>query len=202
VGPNCLDFRAPDVLSTSGARSHGLASLFLQAFKPIESVERKAHMPAELMVGDAAPNFSLRRDGSGQVTLADFKGRTLVLYFYPKADTPGCTREAQAFSALQKEFNEAGAAILGVSGDPVQALDKFRQKYELAIPLASDENHAMLEHYGVWGEKSLYGRKYMGTERATFLIAADGRIARIWRKVKVEGHVEEVLAAARALPRG
>ncbi len=133
------------------------------------------------------------------VSLADFKGRKLVLYFYPRADTPGCTREAQAFSSLAKEFAAAGAAILGVSGDPVKAQDAFKAKYDLTIPLASDETHRMLEAYGVWGEKSMYGKTFMGVSRATFLIDADGRIARSWPKVKVEGHADEVLQAAKSL---
>jgi peroxiredoxin Q/BCP len=158
-------------------------------------------MGKELAVGDRAPEFSLPGDNGTQAALADFRGQAMVLYFYPKADTPGCTREAQAFSALQKDFRKAGAAVLGVSADPVKALDKFKRKYDLGLPLASDPTHAMLERYGVWGEKTLYGRKYMGIERATFLIGRDGRITNIWRKVKVDGHAEEVLEAARALTR-
>jgi peroxiredoxin Q/BCP len=156
-------------------------------------------MGKELAVGDPAPDFSLSGDSGAQVALADFRGQALALYFYPKADTPGCTREAQAFSALQKDFHKAGAAVVGVSADPVEALDKFKRKYDLGLPLGSDPSHAMLERYGVWGEKTLYGRKYMGIERATFLIGPDGRIANIWRKVKVDGHAEAVLASARAL---
>jgi peroxiredoxin Q/BCP len=156
-------------------------------------------MNAELAAGAVAPAFSLPRDGGGTVSLADFKGRKLALYFYPKADTPGCTREAQAFSALEADFQRAGAAVLGVSADAVETQDKFKKKYKLRLPLASDEPHEMLNAYGVWGEKSMYGRTFMGIERATFLIDAEGRIARVWRKVKVDGHAEEVLAAAKAL---
>ncbi|MBX6426297.1 MAG: peroxiredoxin [Variibacter sp.] len=156
-------------------------------------------MRPELAVGDPAPPFALPRDGGGTVTLGDFAGRTLVLYFYPKADTPGCTREAQAFSALREEFEKAGASVLGVSADPVRAQDRFKKTHGLSIVLASDETRAMLAAYGVWVEKSMYGRKYMGIERATFLIGPDGRIARIWRNVKVNGHAEAVLKAARAL---
>jgi peroxiredoxin Q/BCP len=159
-------------------------------------------MPSELAAGAPAPPFSLLRDGGGNVSLKEFQGRNLVLYFYPKADTPGCTREAQAFSALVSAFEDAGTAVLGVSADPVRALDAFKRKCSLGIPLASDESRAMLEKYGVWVEKSMYGRKYMGIERATFLIGPDGRIARVWRKVKVEGHAEEVLTAAGALSAG
>jgi thioredoxin-dependent peroxiredoxin len=156
-------------------------------------------MPANLALGSKAPAFSLPRDGGGRLSLADFKGQNLVLYFYPRADTPGCTVESKAFSALSKAFAKAGTAVLGVSADPVKAQDSFKAKHGLAIPLASDETHRMLDAYGVWGEKSMYGRKFMGITRATFLIDRDGRIARIWPKVKVEGHAEEVLAAAKEL---
>jgi len=150
-------------------------------------------------IGAKAPAFTLPRDGGGRLSLADFKGRKLVLYFYPKADTPGCTRESIAFSGLKKAFARADTDIVGVSADPVKAQDKFRDKHKLAIPLASDESHKMLTDYGVWGEKSMYGRTFMGITRATFLIGADGRIAQVWPKVKVDGHAEEVLAAAKAL---
>ena len=156
-------------------------------------------MPTELAPGAKAPAFSLPRDGGGTVSLADFKGQNLVLYFYPRADTPGCTVESKAFSSLSKAFAKAGTAVLGVSADPVKAQDAFKAKHRLAVPLASDEAHRMLEAYGVWGEKSMYGRKFMGIIRTTVLIDATGRIARIWPKVKVEGHAEEVLAAAKAL---
>lgn len=156
-------------------------------------------MAKALDAGAKAPDFTLVRDGGGKVSLKDFKGRKLVLYFYPKADTPGCTREAIAFNALKGAFAKADTAILGVSADPVKAQDAFKKKHDLAIALASDETHKMLTDYGVWGEKSMYGRTFMGVIRATFLIGADGRIARAWPKVKVDGHAEDVLAAARAL---
>ena len=156
-------------------------------------------MPADLAPGAKAPAFSLPRDGGGTVSLADFKGQNLVLYFYPRADTPGCTVESKAFSALARAFAKAGTAVLGVSADPVRAQDKFKAKHGLAIPLASDESHKMLDAYGVWGEKSMYGKTYMGIRRATLLIRRDGVIAQIWPKVKIESHAEEVLAAARAL---
>jgi peroxiredoxin Q/BCP len=156
-------------------------------------------MTAELIAGAKAPNFRLARDGGGTVSLADFKGQPLVLYFYPKADTPGCTIEAKDFSRLQPAFAKAGIAVVGVSADPVKKQDAFKSKHDLTTPLASDETHQMLEAYGVWGEKSMYGRKFMGISRTTVLIGGDGRIARIWPKVKVEGHAEEVLAAAKAL---
>nr|WP_210208138.1 thioredoxin-dependent thiol peroxidase [Rhodoplanes roseus] len=157
------------------------------------------HMPLKLREGDPAPEFRLPRDGGGEISLADFKGRKLVLYFYPKADTPGCTREAQAFSAAKAAFAKAGADVLGVSADSVKKQDGFVKKHALTIPLASDETHGMLEAYGVWGEKSMYGKTFMGITRATFLIGPDGRIARIWPSVKVDGHADEVLAAAKAI---
>jgi peroxiredoxin Q/BCP len=144
-----------------------------------------------------APAFTLPVDGGSSVSLKDFMGRNLVLYFYPKADTPGCTKEAIAFSRLRAAFAKAGTDILGVSADPVAAQDKFKAKHKLKIALASDETKKMLAAYGVWGEKSLYGRKFMGVIRTTFLIDGKGRIARIWPKVSVEGHAEEVLAAAK-----
>ncbi|MGA2565781.1 MAG: peroxiredoxin [Pseudolabrys sp.] len=156
-------------------------------------------MGRELVAGSKAPAFSLPRDGGTTVSLKDFKGRNLVLYFYPKAATPGCTKEASAFSGLRAAFAKAGTEILGVSADPVQAQDKFKSKHKLKIALASDEAKKMLEAYGAWGEKSMYGRKFMGVIRKTFLIDSEGRIARIWPKVSVPGHAEEVLEAAKAL---
>jgi peroxiredoxin Q/BCP len=154
---------------------------------------------ATLAEGSKAPAFTLKRDGGTDVSLADFKGRPLVLYFYPKADTEGCTREAKDFSTHAKAFAKAGVGVLGVSADPVKKLDAFRDKYDLTVALASDESLKMLEAYGVWAEKSMYGRKFMGVVRTTFLIGPDGRIKQIWPKVKVEGHAQEVLAAAKAL---
>ena len=156
-------------------------------------------MANELAEGSKAPAFKLPRDGGGILSLADFKGRNLVIYFYPKADTPGCTRESIDFSKLRAEFNKAGTDILGVSADPVAAQDKFKQKHDLGIALLSDESRKMIEAYGVWGKKSMYGKIFMGIVRTTFLLGPDGRIAHIWRKVKVEGHAAEVLAAAKAL---
>jgi peroxiredoxin Q/BCP len=154
-------------------------------------------MSVELKEGDPAPSFALPADGGGQVTLDAFRGRKVVLYFYPKADTSGCTREAQDFSALRHEFEAAGAAVVGVSADPSAAHDKFKKKYDLDLTLASDESRKTVEDYGVWVEKSMYGRKYMGIERATFLVDESGRLAKIWRNVKVPGHAEAVLAAVR-----
>ncbi len=149
--------------------------------------------------GDVAPAFTLMRDGGGMVSLADFKGQKLVLYAYPKDDTPGCTQEAIAFNGLRAAFAAAGTAILGISPDPVKSHDKFKAKHKLDFALAADEAQQALQDYGIWVEKSMYGRTYMGVERTTFLIDADGKIARIWPKVKVAGHAEEVLAAAQGL---
>jgi thioredoxin-dependent peroxiredoxin len=156
-------------------------------------------MNAKIAVGGKAPNFRLPHDGSGEVSLADFKGRKLVIYFYPKADTPGCTVEAKDFSRLASAFSRAGASVLGVSADPVPKQDKFKAKHDLTVMLGSDETHEMLNAFGVWAKKSLYGRSYMGILRNTYLIGQDGRIARIWEKVKVAGHAEDVLAAVKEL---
>lgn len=156
-------------------------------------------MAGKLDTGMKAPAFTLPRDGGGEVSLADFAGKKLVLYFYPKADTSGCTKEAIDFSRLKAAFAKAGTEILGVSADPVMAQDKFKAKHKLSIALASDEKRRMLEAYGVWQEKSMYGRKFMGIARTTFLIGPDQRIARVWPRVSVNGHADEVLAAAKAL---
>jgi peroxiredoxin Q/BCP len=162
-------------------------------------MEKESRTRKALEVGDKAPAFTLSRDDGGAVSLADFKGRKLVLYFYPRADTPGCTREAIDFSRLRDQFKKAGTEILGVSADPVKAQNAFKTKHKLTIGLLSDETHRMLEAYGVWGEKSMYGKTFMGIARNTLLVGKDGKIARIWRKVKVDGHADEVLAAAQAL---
>jgi thioredoxin-dependent peroxiredoxin len=156
-------------------------------------------MARELVAGAKAPAFTLQRDGGSKVSLKDFKGHKLVLYFYPKADTPGCTKEAVAFSRLRAEFARADTEILGVSADSVNAQDKFKSKHKLAIALGSDESKRMLTAYGAWGEKSMYGRKFMGVIRKTFLIDGAGRIVRIWPNVRVPGHAEEVLTAAQGL---
>jgi peroxiredoxin Q/BCP len=157
-------------------------------------------MAAALEVGSKAPAFSLPRDGGDRVSLADFRGRKLVLFFYPRADTPGCTRESIDFSQLKGEFHKTGTEILGISADPVKAQDAFKKKHDLSIALLSDETHQMLEAYGAWGRKAMYGKLFMGVLRTTVLIGKDGRIARIWPKVKVPGHAADVLAAAKALP--
>jgi len=152
-----------------------------------------------LTEGAKAPAFRLPRDGGETVSLADYAGKKLVLFFYPRADTPGCTKEAIDFTRLASAFAESQTAVLGVSADPPKAQEAFRDKHELSTPLVSDESHEMLEAYGVWGEKSMYGRTFQGILRTTVLIGANGRIARIWRNVKVDGHADEVLAAVRAV---
>ena len=152
-----------------------------------------------LKEGDIAPDFELPGAGGEQISLSALKGKKVVLYFYPKDDTSGCTKEAIEFNGLRDTFAKANTVVVGMSPDPVKSHDKFRAKYELSLPLASDEGKDTLGAYGVWVEKSMYGRKYMGVERTTLLIGPDRRIAKIWRKVKVPGHAEEVLAAAKAL---
>ena len=156
-------------------------------------------MAVQPEVGAKAPDFKLDRDGGGAVKLADFRGRALVLYFYPKDDTTGCTQEAIEFNALRKDFEQAGAIVVGVSPDAAKRHDKFKAKHDLALTLLSDEGKEMLEAYGVWKEKSMYGRKYMGVERTTFLIDGKGVIREIWPKVRVAGHAAAVLEAARKL---
>lgn len=153
-------------------------------------------MPVD--IGDDAPDFKLPTDGGGELSLSSLKGRTVVLYFYPKDDTSGCTKEAIGFRDALADFEKTGAAVVGVSKDGVAKHDKFKAKYDLNFPLVSDEEGTLCEAYGVWVEKSMYGRKYMGIERSTFLIDKTGKIARAWRKVKIPGHVEEVLEAAKA----
>jgi thioredoxin-dependent peroxiredoxin len=155
-------------------------------------------MAKQLSEGDTAPDFTLPTDGGGKVSLKALAGRKVVLYFYPKDDTSGCTLEAKGFNDARARFSAAGAEIIGVSADSVASHDKFKKKYDLGFTLASDEAKTMLEAYGVWVEKSMYGKKYMGIERSTFLIGADGKVKRAWTKVKVPGHVDEVLAAAQA----
>jgi len=152
-----------------------------------------------LKVGDKAPDFTLPSDGGGKVSLKALKGKSVVLYFYPKDDTSGCTAEACAFRDALPDFSKTKAAVIGISRDSVASHDKFKTKYGLPFPLASDEDGKVCEAYGTWVEKSMYGRKYMGIERATFLVDGKGFIRHIWRKVKVPGHAEEVLEATAAL---
>jgi peroxiredoxin Q/BCP len=154
-----------------------------------------------LDAGDMAPDFDLPRDGGGTISLASLRGRPVVLYFYPQDDTTSCTNEAIAFSHLLPDFETAGAAVIGLSPDSAKKHDKFKAKHGLTVNLVSDEQRKAIEAYHLWVEKQMYGRRYMGVERSTFLIDPDGRIARIWRKVRVKGHAEEVLEAVRALVR-
>lgn len=150
-------------------------------------------------VGEMAPDFDLPRDGGGLIRLRVLRGKPVVLYFYPQDDTTSCTNEAIAFSQLLPEFEKAGATVIGISPDSARKHDKFKAKHDLAVDLAADEEHKAIEAYGLWVEKQMYGRRYMGVERATFLIDPEGRIAAIWRKVRVKGHAEAVLEAVRAL---
>jgi peroxiredoxin Q/BCP len=156
-------------------------------------------MTEMLAPGTRAPDFRLRREDGTEVSLKSLHGSKVVLYFYPRADTPGCTKEAIAFNGKRKDFEKADTVILGVSADPVKAQEKFKDKYTLEFPLLSDETHEMLTAYGAWGEKSMYGKTYMGVQRITYLIDGKGFIAQVWPKVKVGGHAEEVLAATRGL---
>lgn len=153
----------------------------------------------DITEGMKAPAFDMAADGGGRVTVDGLKGRKVVLYFYPKADTPGCTTESQDFSALIDDFDQAGATVIGVSRDPVKKLDRFKAKHDLKVVLASDEPGDVTEAWGVWVEKKLYGREYMGIERATFVIDAEGVVRGVWRKVSVKGHAAEVLAAVQSI---
>ncbi len=153
----------------------------------------------DLKVGDAAPDFSLPKAGGGTVSLADVAGKPIVVYFYPKDNTPGCTTEALDFKDLFEKFANAGATVIGISPDSVKSHDKFASKHNLSVILAADEAHTALEAYGVWKEKSMYGKTYMGVERTTVLIDAAGKIAQIWPKVKVAGHAQAVLEAVQSL---
>src|SRR3954465_5374700 len=152
-----------------------------------------------LAEGEAAPDFEMPATGGRTVSLAGMKGRKFVLYFYPKADTPGCTKEACAFQEALPQLGHVGLDVIGVSPDKLKPIEKFAEKYKLTFPLASDESHAVAERFGTWVEKSMYGRKYMGMERSTFLIDQHGKVAKVWRKVSVTGHAAMVMAAAQAL---
>lgn len=187
--------------NTTSGPSHKAASKMLRSGRLGASGGKSsvAGKTAGLAEGARAPTFRLPRDGGGSVALSDFSGKKLVLFFYPKADTPGCTREAIDFTRLSKALAESGTAVLGISADSVKRQETFRNKHGLAVPLISDERHEMLEAYGAWGEKSLYGRTFQGILRTTVLIGTDGRVARIWRHVRVDGHADQVLAAAREL---
>lgn len=148
---------------------------------------------AELNIGDLAPNFTLPKDGGGEISLEALRGKTVVLYFYPKDDTSGCTNQAIQFSEKKDEFEDKNAIIIGVSKDSIKSHDKFKVKYDLKIDLLSDEELNVANAYGTWVEKSMYGRKYMGMDRSTFLIDTDGKIKKIWRKVKIPGHIDAVI---------
>ena len=172
------------------------------ASKPLTAAKAsptKADLAGVLAEGAKAPAFRLQSDASRAIALQDYAGRKLALFFYPRADTPGCTREAIDFTRLADAFEQAGTAVIGISADAPKAQAAFRDKHKLSVPLLSDETHEVLRAYGAWGQKSMYGKTFEGIIRSTFLIDADGRVARIWRKVRVDGHADEVLAAARAL---
>jgi peroxiredoxin Q/BCP len=185
--------------SASAAKRVTAKASHKAAAKPLKTAPSSATKAPALVEGVKAPTFHLPRDGGGHLSLDDYAGKKLVLFFYPRADTPGCTKEAIDFTRLRDEFAASGTAVLGISADPLKAQESFRNKHQLTIPLMSDEKHEILEAYGAWGEKSMYGRKFMGILRTTVLIDADLRIARIWRNVRVDGHADEVLAAARTL---
>jgi peroxiredoxin Q/BCP len=152
-----------------------------------------------LSEGDLAPDFQMPATGGRNVSLAGYQGKPFILYFYPKADTPGCTKEACAFQEAMPKLQGIGLEVIGVSPDKIKPIEKFAAKYGLTFPLASDEDHAVADRYATWVEKSMYGRKYMGMERSTFLIGADGKVLKTWRKVSVTGHADDVMKAARSL---
>jgi peroxiredoxin Q/BCP len=205
---------AKKTLKKPATASHKASSKKLKATAPVAAAKPAPENPsakprdanvaappgkASLSEGAKAPAFELPRDGGSRVTLADYLGKKLVVFFYPRADTPGCTKEAIDFTRLSGAFADSQTAVLGVSADPLKAQEAFRDKHQLSIPLASDETGQMLQAYGAWGEKSMYGKTFLGILRTTLLIDKSGRIARIWRNVKVDGHADEVLAAAQAL---
>ena len=179
------------------AASHKAPSKRLKSSE--KASQPKAASAPVLTEGQKAPGFRLPRDGGSVVTLADYAGQKLVLFFYPRADTPGCTREAIDFTRLKDAFAVAGTAVLGISADPLKTQEKFRDKHSLGVPLISDETHEMLEAYGAWGKKSMYGKRFLGILRTTVLIGTDGKVAKVWRNVRVDGHADEVLAGARSL---
>lgn len=181
------------------SRAKASTKTLKKSARPKASAKASESAAATLREGDRAPDFSLQRDGDSTVRRADFAGRKLVVFFYPRADTPGCTLEAIDFTRHAKEFEKAGTGIVGISADDVRAQTKFRDKHALGIPLGADADLATIKAYGAWGEKSMYGKTFLGIIRTTVLVGTDGKVARIWRKVKVDGHTAEVLAAARAL---
>jgi peroxiredoxin Q/BCP len=210
--PAAAKTRAPKTLRTTLSKtrkavsepSHKAASKLLKSSdatrpKPAAGKGSTVDKSPALVEGAKAPDFRLPRDGGDSVALSDFSGKKLVLFFYPKADTPGCTREAIDFTRLSGEFAASGTAVLGISADSQKAQESFRDKHKLSVPLISDEKHQMLEAYGAWGEKSMYGRTFLGILRTTVLVGRDGRVTKIWRHVRVDGHADQVLEAARAL---
>jgi thioredoxin-dependent peroxiredoxin len=202
--------RAAAVRSSKSATSKASHKAPSKRLRPSKSAERgpasskasagraSARDSSVLVEGASAPAFRLPRDGGGTVSLADYVGKKLVLFFYPRADTPGCTKEAIDFTRLKSAFAESQTEILGISADPLRAQEAFRDKHKLSVPLVSDEQHEMLGAYRVWGEKSLYGRTFLGIIRTTVLIGRDGRIIKVWRNVRVDGHAEAVLQEAQA----
>jgi peroxiredoxin Q/BCP len=211
AGRTAAKTSAKKTVKKPATASHTAASKKLKATAPLavakpapEKKPRDANVAAPpgkalLSEGAKAPAFQLPRDGGSSVTLADYLGKKLVVFFYPRADTPGCTKEAIDFTRLSGAFADSQTAVLGVSADPLMAQEAFRDKHQLSIPLASDETRQMLQAYGAWGEKSMYGKTFLGILRTTLLIDKSGKIARIWHNVKVDGHADEVLAAAQAL---
>ena len=191
--------RTPASKSTGTLANPGSHRAESKQLNSSKSASAPAKAKPALTEGQRAPAFRLPRDGGDVVSLADYAGRKLVLFFYPRADTPGCTREAIDFTRLADAFSAAGTALLGISADPLRAQEKFRDKHSLGMPLISDEKHEMLEAYGAWGEKSMYGKSFLGVLRTTILLGADGKVARVWRNVRVDGHADEVLEAARGL---
>jgi peroxiredoxin Q/BCP len=200
-----LSAKAPVVTVSkpaAGARPAPTAAKAAPAVVSNPRAEKPPKPPAEaavLVEGAKAPAFALPRDGGETVTLASFSGKKLAIFFYPRAATPGCTKEAIDFTRLSDAFAACGTSVIGVSADSLKAQESFRDKYQLTTALISDEEHRMLEAYGAWGEKSMYGRSFQGVLRTTVLVGSDGRVARIWRGVKVDGHADEVLAAAQSL---
>ena len=185
--------------ATSGAKTAPVKTAPAKS-KPAAKDKAADVLKADVLkIGQKAPAFRLPGDAGKPLTLKDFAGAKLVIFFYPRADTPGCTREAIDFTRLKGDFVKAGASVIGVSADPVQAQSKFRDKHKLGVPLGSDETHAMLEAYGAWGKKSLYGKEYEGIIRSTLLIDAAGKIAQVWRNVKVDGHTPQERSALKQL---
>ena len=214
VSKNAKARQTGNLVSKASDKPSSKASKLPSAAKPVQPItpgsKAKATNPppkkagasaasrSALAEGARAPSFSLPRDGGSTVSPGDYAGRKLVLFFYPRADTPGCTKEAIDFTRLAAAFAANQTSVLGISADPVKAQEAFRNKHQLSVPLVSDETHEMLQAYGAWGEKSMYGRTFQGILRTTVLVGADGRILKVWRNVRVDGHADEVLAAARA----